>query len=109
MARLNALFICGKARIRSPTAADIARNHDGVDTDFAGLSRDADEQLGTEQIGWADIIFVMEARQKKKLTAGFGAALLNKHVIVLGIPDQFSYMQPELVSLLSPKLRAALL
>ncbi|MEM7473162.1 MAG: phosphotyrosine protein phosphatase [Pseudomonadota bacterium] len=94
--------------MRSPTAADIARSFDGIDTDFAGLSRDADEQIGTEHIQWADVIFVMEPRQKKKLTASFGPALRNKQVISLGIPDKFRYMQPELVALLTPKLRAAL-
>lgn len=94
--------------MRSPTAADLARNFDRVETDFAGLSRDADERLGPEHIEWADIIFVMDGRQKKKLTAEFGASLRGKRVITLGIPDKFAYMQPELVALLNPKLQAAL-
>jgi len=41
----NALFICGKARMRSTTAADISARWDGIEADFAGLSNDADEHL----------------------------------------------------------------
>ncbi|MCY4334041.1 MAG: hypothetical protein OXC60_05140, partial [Litoreibacter sp.] len=52
-------------------------------SDFAGLSRDADEQLSTEHLDWADIVFVMETRQKKKLTSRFGPSLRLKRVIVL--------------------------
>jgi predicted protein tyrosine phosphatase len=40
---LRALFLCGKARIRSPTAADLAARLGGMEVDFAGLSEDADE------------------------------------------------------------------
>ncbi|MDZ4313121.1 MAG: phosphotyrosine protein phosphatase [Cypionkella sp.] len=105
----NALFLCGKARMRSPTAADIAARWPGIATDFAGLSHDADEKLSAEQIDWADVIFVMETRQAKRLKSQFPAALRDKRVVVLNIPDNFSYMQPELVDLLTPKLRAVLI
>lgn len=104
----KALFICGKARMRSPTAADLARAIDGVETDFAGLSNDADEQLPSEHIDWADIIFVMENRQKKKLSTSFSSHLHGKRVVVLGIPDKFAYMEDSLVAILRPKLKAAL-
>lgn len=104
----NALFICGKARMRSPTAADIAAQLPGVASDFAGLSNDADEKLSREQLGWADVIFVMEARHAKRLKSLFPTALRAKRVIVLNIPDRFAYMDPDLIALLTPKLRAAL-
>ena len=105
----NALFLCGKARMRSPTAADIAASWPGIATDFAGLSNDADEKLSIEQIDWADVICVMEARQAKRLKSLFPAALRGKRVVVLNVPDNFSYMQPELVDLLTAKLRAVLI
>jgi predicted protein tyrosine phosphatase len=104
----NALFICGKARMRSPTAADIAAKWPGISADFAGLSNDADEKLGLEQVDWADVICVMETRQATRLKQLYPNALRNKRVIVLGVPDNFTYMQPELVEILTPKLRTTL-
>lgn len=104
----NALFVCGKARMRSPTAAALAEQMEGVAADFAGLSFDADERISTEHIEWADIIFVMERRQQKRLTVLFGAMLRDKKVRVLDVPDKFSYMDEALISLLRPKLEAAL-
>ena len=97
------LFICGKARMRSPTAADLVLGWGG-EADFAGLSHDADEKLSSEHIEWADVIFVMETRQKKRLNALFGPLLKDKRVVSLGVPDKFAYMQPELVAVLSKKL-----
>lgn len=99
----KALFVCGKARMRSPTAADLARDKWGIETDFAGLSNDADEKLSLEQVEWAEVIFVMERRQRTRLTSLFSAALAGKKVIVLNVPDRFGYMEPELVTLLEER------
>ena len=98
------LFICGKARMRSPTAADMATQWFACDTDFAGLSRDADEKVSSEHLQWADQIFVMERRQKKRLTSMFSHHLADKKLAVLDVPDRFEYMQPELVDLLYRRL-----
>lgn len=102
---IRALFICGKARARGPTAAQIASQWDRVRADCAGLSDDADDLLSLEQLEWADIIFVMEARQKTRLTSKFGGAIRGKSVINLDVPDLYSFMQPELVELLTKKIR----
>ena len=91
--------------MRSPTAADIATAWEGVSADFAGLSKDADEQLSAEHVQWADVIMVMEARQKNRLTSLYGAHLKNTRLVVLNVPDRFEYMDPDLVALLTPKLR----
>ena len=42
----------------------------------------------------------MEEKHKSRLQAGFRAALAHKRVIVLDIPDDYKYMDPELVDLL---------
>jgi len=94
--------------MRSPTAADIVARWGGYGTDFAGLSNDAEERLSIEQIEWADVVFVMERRQKARLSQMFGAALKGKRVICLSIPDTYTYMQPELIDLLTPKLMSHL-
>ena len=102
---MKALFVCGKARKRSPTAAETAREWPGVESDYAGLSADADEPLSTEHIEWADIIFVMEKRQISRLTQKLGGAAKGARIVNLGIPDDFDFMDPTLVESLRSKLR----
>ena len=101
---VKVLFICGKARMRSPTAADLVAKWSGVESDFAGLSNDADEKLSAEQIAWADQIFVMERRQLARLKSMFGRELRDKRVRSLNIPDRYKYMEPALVERLEAQL-----
>ena len=72
----------------------------GVETDSAGLSPDAEQRLTAEQVTWADVVFVMERRDRAALTPGFGPALRGKRVVCLNVPDDFEYADPELVRLL---------
>ena len=102
----NVLFICGKARMRSPTAADVLTRWPGMATDFAGLSRDADEVLTPEHIEWADMVFVMETRQKKRLRTLFGQKVSGLNLISLDIPDRFEAHNQELIKILTQKLTA---
>ena len=100
----NILFICGKARRRSPTAAAVAAQHLGQLTDFAGLSADADERIDPEQLAWADTIAVMEKAQLSRLKRQLGRHLKDKRLVCLDIPDNFEFMQPELVELVTSRL-----
>ena len=77
---------------------------DGLECDSAGLGNDADVKLSPEQIAWADIIFVMERAHRSKLSKRFKKHLDGKPVIVLGIPDDFDYMDENLVTLLQTKV-----
>lgn len=99
----RALFICSQNRLRSPTAEQVFASWPGVDTDSAGLGGDASVPLSPEQIGWASIVFVMEKAHRRRLGERFRAHLNGKKVICLDIPDNYSYMQPELVSMLEMK------
>jgi len=94
---IRVLFICGKARARSPTAAQIFADREGVQTDFGGISRDADDALSADQIDWADLILVMERRHLTRLSDRFGRQLNGKRMITLGIADRYKFMQPELI------------
>ena len=55
-------------------------------------------------IGWADLIFVMEKSHLHKLQLKFGDALNDKRVITLHIPDDYHFMQPELIDELQAKV-----
>lgn len=99
----RALFICTQNRLRSPTAEHVFASWPEVETDSAGLGNDADVALSTEQIAWANIIFVMEKAHRNRLSRNFRTHLNGKRVICLDIPDDYEYMQAELVQLLEIK------
>jgi predicted protein tyrosine phosphatase len=94
------LFICSANKLRSPTAEHIFSTWPNVETDSAGLNASAEQQLSTEQVEWADIIFVMEKTHRNKLSTKFRKYLKGKRVICLDIPDDYDFMDPELVRLL---------
>lgn len=55
-------------------------------------------------IEWAEIIFVMEKSHRNKLSKKFKSFLKNKRLICLDIPDDYDYMQPELIKILKNKV-----
>ena len=93
----KALFVCSRNRLRSRTAEAVFSTWPGVETDSAGLADDAEVPLSSEQIDWADIIFVMERSHRARLSRRFRRYLNGKRVICLDIPDDYAFMQPELV------------
>jgi predicted protein tyrosine phosphatase len=100
----NILFICSQNRLRSPTAEQVFASWPGIEVSSAGTNRGADNPLTADLVAWADIIFVMERVHKTKLQQNFRAALKNKSVICLGIPDDFEFMDPELIAILQRKV-----
>ena len=100
----NVLFGCGKNRLRSPTAEQVFADWPGVETASAGTGHDADCPVSAELIAWADTVLVMESAHRAKIAAKFQPQLRGKRVAVLGVPDQYEYMAPELVRLLQHKV-----
>ena len=98
------LFICSQNRLRSPTAEAVFSKWPNVEAMSAGLNHDAALRVSAEMIEWADAVFVMEPVHKKMLGKEFNGPLKGKRVIVLGIPDEYEYMQKELVQLLEAKV-----
>jgi predicted protein tyrosine phosphatase len=94
------LFICGGNKLRSPTAEHIFSTWPNVKTDSAGLNTVSEQQLSSEQIEWADIIFVMEKSQRSKVSTRFRKYLKGKRIVCLDIPDNYALMDPALVRLL---------
>lgn len=104
----RALFICTQNRLRSPTAEQVFSTWPNVESDSAGLGNDAIIPLSVEQIEWATIIFVMEKAHRSRLSTRFNKHLKGKRVICLDIPDEYEFMQPELVRLLEAKIASFL-
>src|SRR5262245_25769099 len=94
------LFVCGRNRLRSPTAEQVFAHHPHMECASAGTNDDADNPLTAELVEWAEVIFVMERTHRNKVTRRFRRQLVSKRVICLDIPDQYEYMDPALVRLL---------
>ena len=100
----SVLFVCSQNRLRSPTAEQVFSRREDLEVDSAGTNHDAENPLTAELIAWADVIFVMEKAHRAKLQRRFRAALAGTRVICLDIPDNYEFMQPELVRLLEVKV-----
>ncbi|AMV29519.1 hypothetical protein VT84_34310 [Gemmata sp. SH-PL17] len=97
-----ALFVCEGNRHRSPTAEKLYSATPGVAARSAGLSSLARVELTEELLAWADVVFVMEARLEKLVRRRF--VLGEKRLICLKIPDDYQFMQPELITVLTERL-----
>lgn len=100
---MRVLFLCSRNKLRSPTAEFIFADYPNLETDSAGLARDAEIRLSEEQLAWADLIFVMESIHRTRLNQTFRRSLKSKKVIVLGIPDRYAFMDDELIAILKQK------
>ncbi|MCJ8283158.1 MAG: low molecular weight protein tyrosine phosphatase family protein [Rivularia sp. ALOHA_DT_140] len=96
--------MCSQNKLRSPTAEVIFSEYEGLEVESAGLNKGAENFLSTEMIEWAEIIFVMEKSHRNKLSKKFKSFLKNKRLICLDIPDDYDYMQPELIKILKNKV-----
>ena len=100
----HVLFVCSQNRLRSPTAEQVFSSLDTIEVASAGLNQDAEIPLGNELVEWADVIFVMENAHRNKLRNKFKAQLKDKQVVCLDIPDDYDYMDHELIHLLKTKV-----
>lgn len=107
--RMRVLFICSQNRLRSPTAEQVFSRWRGIDCDSAGVHESADVPVGPEQLEWAELIFVMERSHQNKLAKRWRAHLGGKRIVCLGIPDDYEYMDPQLMRLLEAKAASHLL
>lgn len=101
---MNLLFVCTQNRLRSPTAEQVFADWPGVETASAGLGNEAAVPVSPELLEWADIVFVMEPVHRARLAQRFKPHLKRARIVCLGIPDNFDFMQPELVELLKRKV-----
>ena len=101
---IHALFVCSQNRLRSPTAEHVFSQYEGVECESAGVHDSANVPLSPELIEWADIIFVMEKAHRNKITKKFKRHLNGKRIVVLGIPDEYEYMDDTLIALLERKV-----
>lgn len=96
----NLLFICSRNQWRSPTGEQVWRNHPEVSVRSAGTSSKARRTATARDIQWADVIFVMEEKHKSRLKTQFTRLLDYQDIHVLDIPDEYQYMDEELIEIM---------
>ncbi len=101
---MNVLFICSQNRLRSPTAEQVFSDWPGIEVASAGLNHDAEVVVSGELLEWADLVFVMEKAHRNRLSKRFMKYLDGKRVVCLDIPDEYDFMDPELVRILTERV-----
>jgi predicted protein tyrosine phosphatase len=101
---VHLLFICSCNKWRSRTAEELYRDVPGYLTKSAGTEPGSRQRVTEGLIGWADLIFVMEAKHRDYLRDKFPEALTGKRVICLRIPDDFTFNDPDLIDVLQANL-----
>jgi predicted protein tyrosine phosphatase len=101
--RPNILVICGKNKRRSRTAEYMFKNDSRFSIRSAGLSPKSDRKLSANDLNWAGLVLVMEPDHRLKIKELYRNLQLPQ-IIVLNIPDEYAYMDAELIKLLNEKI-----
>jgi predicted protein tyrosine phosphatase len=102
--RTRVLFLCSQNRLRSRTAETVFEDRKGLVVRSAGILPNAQVRVDEALVAWADYIFGMEREHLDYVRTHFGEAAVGKTLVVLEIPDDYNYMQPELVALLEERV-----
>lgn len=94
------LCVCSAGLLRSPTVAVVMAQH-GYNTRSAGLETNfalipVDDVL----LYWADSIVVMDEKQAEEIDSR-----CNRKIYNFALPDNFEYMDKELVSLVEQRVK----
>jgi predicted protein tyrosine phosphatase len=98
------LFVCSQNKLRSLTAEKLFEGYPLYQVRSAGTQPGARIVVTEGHVGWADIIFCMEESHVNRLRRKFPEALQGKRIVCLRIPDEYGFMQPDLIEELRAKL-----
>ncbi|WP_029281128.1 low molecular weight protein tyrosine phosphatase family protein [Pedobacter sp. R20-19] len=101
---MNILFVCSRNKWRSLTAETIFKNHSDHQIKSAGTEPSARIKINAKMIIWADLIFVMEKKHRQRISDRFPVEVNKKEIVTLGIPDDYQYMDEDLIEELTTKV-----
>ena len=102
------LFLCHYNMTRSATAERLFCKRPDLDVRSAGTSPDALARVNALMLEWADVIFIMDDVQRRSLELMFPDHPALQRLVCLDIPDNFTFLEPELVRLLEERVPAHL-
>ncbi len=105
--RPNILVVCGRNKKRSRTAEYIFKNDDRFNIRSVGLSPKSNRKISENDLNWADLVFVMETEQRAKIWELYRHLELPT-IEILNIPDEYEFMDEELVELLTDRINDTL-
>jgi predicted protein tyrosine phosphatase len=105
---MKLLFLCSRNQWRSPTAEALYQNDPRVEARSAGVSSSAKRQVTEKLLRWADLVLVMEHAHKRRLQQRFPEVMPDLWVEVLDIPDDYEFMNPELMELIRERVEPLL-
>jgi predicted protein tyrosine phosphatase len=108
MVRIRLLFVCSHNRLRGPTGERIFATSERFEVRSRGLRSTASRPLTRGDVTWADVIFVMEPEHKRELMRQFRELAMERRIFVLDIPDDYAFMDPELVQFITAGVYSAL-
>lgn len=90
--------------MRSATAHAVYETDHRFEVKSAGTDKTATTVLTGALMDWADSIIVMEKYHRNHIRKHFPEIYQNKKIVCLYIPDDYDYMQPELIEILKIKI-----
>lgn len=103
MIKPNILIVCGKNKKRSKTGEQIFRKDVRFNVRSAGVSPKSEKKISVKDVLWSNIILVMEHEHREKIIKEFRHINVPK-IEVLNIPDEYEYMDSELIEILEDKI-----
>jgi len=97
-------LFAGGNRWRGRAAGQVFSVRDDLGVASAGLDPACGNPLTPDLVDWAEVIFVMEKTHRAKLQRQFRSHLKGARVVCLDIPDDFEFMDPELVRILETRV-----
>lgn len=101
----NLLFICSRNQWRSLTAETIFRKRQDFSVKSAGTVSKARIRVNASLLKWADVAFVMEKKHRQYLLTRFPGETKYLNIEVLDIPDEYQYMDEDLIGELEDVVR----
>ena len=105
--RKKILFVCTINRMRSATAHQVYNNDKRFEVKSAGTHQYAKTELSRELLEWADSVIVMERAHRNFIRAHYPDIFADKKIVCLYIPDEYDFMQAELITILKERVENA--
>lgn len=101
--KIKILFICTVNRMRSATAHKIFKDDIRFEVKSVGTDQSATTVVSIDLLNWTDTIIVMEEYHRIFIRQKYPDIYKNKKIVCLYIPDEYDFMQTELIGILKEK------